>query len=116
VVLNTTAVVATPLYTHNNKKYLELKVNRSAVGVIRGAHGAVKDALVTPKVQDPLVGDTLKVKIPWKGRFPSCTVVGNKTLSGLVEGDSVKVEIEFCGAWIVGDFSGTSWKLISLEA
>lgn len=116
VVLSTAAVVSTPLYTHNNKKYLELKMNRAAVGVIRKAHEAVKDALVTPKVQDPLAGDILKVKIPWRGRFPSCTVVGDTPLSGLVEGDSAKVQVEFCGAWIVGDFSGTSWKLISLES
>jgi hypothetical protein len=115
VVLSTSAEVVAPVYTHNNKKYLELRLNRGAVGVVRTAHEAVKDALVTPKVQDPLTGDTLRVKIPWKGRFPTCTVVGDKTLSGLVEGDKVKVQVEFCGAWIVADFSGTSWKLVSLE-
>tara|TARA_B100001093_G_C26635382_1_gene930701 strand:+ start:430 stop:819 length:390 start_codon:yes stop_codon:yes gene_type:complete len=115
VTLSTSATVVAPLHTHNNKKYLELRMNRSAVGVIRGAHDAVKDALVTPKVQNPLTGDVLRVKVPWKGRNHTCTVTGNKALCGLVEGDKVKVEVDFCGAWIVGDFSGTSWKLISLE-
>lgn len=115
VVLSTTCVVVAPLHTHNNKKYLEFKMNRGAVGVIRDAHDAVKDTLVTPNVHDPLAGDTLRVKVPWKGRNHLCTVVGNRPLSGLVEGDRVKVQVEFCGSWIVGDFSGTSWKLISLE-
>lgn len=115
VTLSTTVQVVAPLHTHNNKKYLEFKVNRGVVGVIREAHDAVKGALVTPKVQNPLTGDVLRVKVPWKGRNHLCSVTGDKPLSGLVEGDRVKVEMEFCGAWIVGDFSGTSWKLISLE-
>lgn len=115
VTLNTNATVAAPLYTHNNKKYLELKMNRSAVGVIREAHDTVKDALVTQNVQNPLTTDVLRIKVPWKGRNHACTVTGNKPLCGLVVGDNVTVRVEFCGAWIVSDFSGMSWKLISLE-
>ena len=105
---------ATPMYTHNSKKYINFKLPRSAVAEVREAHKSVADALVTPNVHDPLEGDVLKVKVPWKGRNPICSVVGNKTLSGLVEGEVVRVNLEFCGAWIISDFSGTSWKLISL--
>lgn len=115
VVLSTSAGVEAPLHTHNGKKYLALTLNRGAVGVVRRAHESVKDALVTANVHDPLDGDCLKIKVPWKGRFPTCTVVGEKPLSGLVKGDQVKVQVEFCGAWIISDFSGMSWKLISME-
>jgi hypothetical protein len=115
VSLSTTATVVAPLYTHNNKKYLEFKMSRAAAGIIKEAHISVQDALVTAKVQNPLVGDVLRVKVPWKGRNHICKVTGNKSLCGLVEGDKVKIEVDFCGAWIVGDFSGTSWKLVSLE-
>ena len=115
VILSCKCSAATPLYTHNGKKYINFKLPRPAVASVKDAHQSVADALVTRNVQDPLSGDVLKVKIPWKGRNPICSVVGEKTLSGLVEGDQVKVGLEFCGAWIISDFSGTSWKLISLE-
>lgn len=115
VLLTCKCSVATPLYTHNGKKYVNLKLPRSAVSTVKEAHKSVEDALVTPNVHNPLGGDVLKVKVPWKGRNPICSVVGNKTLSGLVEGDQVNVTLEFCGAWIISDFSGTSWKLVSLE-
>ena len=116
IILDTKVFVDVPMYSNNSKKYINFKMNRAALGVIKRAHDDVSDALVTKNVQIPLEGDVLKVKIPWRGRFPICSVVGAKQLSSLAAGDQVGIKVEFCGAWIISDFSGVSWKLMSLAS
>ena len=38
-----------------------------------------------------------------------------KTIQEMVKGDSVQVEIKYCGWWESGDFGGPSWKLLSIS-
>ena len=95
------------------KKYLKLELNSDTVKMIKMNH--VKKALQVKKLIDPLEGNTLKVKIPFRYNRVMCKVTGGKTIQEMVKGDQVKVEIKYCGWWESGEFGGPSWKLVSIS-
>jgi len=59
-----------------------------------------------------LDGNILTVKVPFRYRRVMCTVQG-KPIQSFIKGDEVEIEIEFKGAWNVGNYSGFSWILSS---
>jgi hypothetical protein len=77
---------------------------------VRAIHEQTSDWFV-----DPLQGNTLKVKVPYRYNRVTCKVGGIRTIQEMREGDTVSVHIEFCGVWKAGDYRGLSWKLVSIE-
>lgn len=112
--LTSNVKIHTPLYTHNNKKYIEIELPPVMRKRVTDLHNECTEYMNAPNVQIPLNGSILKVKIPTKGRNFLCTIKGVKTISELSQGDVVNVTIGFCGSWVVGDFCGVSWKLTSI--
>ena len=107
------AQVASPMYSKNSKKYLDLTLESSEK--VYEIHKFSSDYFKPgSKVIDPLVRGVLTVKVPWKYDRVACSVLGLKTIQELVADDRVSVTIEFCGIWDVNNFCGPSWKLTNL--
>lgn len=98
-----------PIYTKNNKKYIDLDLSAETAKRIRDTHEKFKEYMRNKNIQDPLSGTSLRVKVPWTNRRVVCKT--DEHFYDIVQGDRIKVNIEFCGVWNVGDYSGMSWKL-----
>jgi len=106
--------IATPMYEKNQKKYLEFELMEPTLKRIRTIHEQTSD-YIHNKFINPLQGNILKVKVPYRYNRVTCKVGGIKTIQEMQKGDNVNVHIEFCGVWEVGDYCGLSWKLTSIE-
>jgi hypothetical protein len=106
------AKVHTPMYDHNDKKYIRLVIPEKCTEIIKRMH-LNKTCLVQNRhVDDPLDGRILTVKVPFRYRRVMCEVKG-RPLQSLITDDEVEVEVEFCGIWNIENYSGFSWKLHS---
>ena len=103
-----------PVFAKNDKRYLNVVLNPSDLLRVRFVHteGYLP---ATSKAISSLEGSILTLKVPYRYNRITCKVLGNKTLHELVKGDSITVNIEYCGVWNANDFCGHSWKLVSLE-
>ncbi len=109
--LNFKCKISEKLYTRNEKKYLDLELLDPTVKRIEEVHVASNEYLRSGKLMNPLEGNILKVKIPFRYKKPTCKIDGNKLLYELDKGDIVNVNIEYCGVWQVGEYCGPSWKV-----
>ena len=66
--------------------------------------------LANTNIDNPLDGNILTVKVPFRYRRVMCNVKG-RPIQSLIKGDDVEVEIDFKGVWNVGNYSGFSWVL-----
>ena len=102
------ATVHTTMYDHNDKKYLRLVIPEKCAEIVRRRH--------TKEVREnPLEGRILTVKVPFRYRRVMCRVEG-EPVQALTIGSEVDVEVEFAGIWNVGEYSGYSWKLVSIKS
>ena len=62
--------------------------------------------------RDPLDGNVLSVKVPWRYNKIDCKVMGLTPVQAMKEGDQIFMTIEYCGAWATGLY----WKFTSLGA
>lgn len=115
VTLTGKAKVSLPVYTRNNKKYIDLELFDNNLKSVQNFHESSKKFFTKDNVMDPLEGSTLKIKIPFRYNQVTCKVMGPKTIQELVKGDIVTYTIQYCGVWTVGDYCGTSWKLNLVE-
>ena len=106
--------IFTPMYEKNQKKYLEFELMEPSVKRVRGIHEQTGD-YIHNRFINPLQGNVLKVKVPYRYNRVTCKVGGIKTIQEMQKGDNVNVHIEFCGVWGVGDYCGLSWKLVTIE-
>lgn len=106
--------VATPMYEKNQKKYLEFELSEPTTKCIQTIHNYTSD-YIHNKFINPLQGNVLKVKVPFRYNRVTCKVVGIRTIQEMQEGENVEVVVEFCGVWGVGDYCGLSWKLSSIQ-
>ena len=104
-----------PMYEHNDKKYIRFLLDRASVDVIRRAQLTKSHLLRYSRVDDPLDGSLLVVKVPYRYRRVMCEVVGGVPVQALERGAPVRVSLEFCGAWNKEGYCGYSWKLKKLE-
>jgi len=103
------------MYSKNDKKYLDVTLDQNSLEKVRDIHHVSSNYFKpTSKVIDPLVQNTLTVKVPWKYDRVACSVLGLKTIQELVIGDHISATIEFCGVWDVNNFCGPSWKVSNL--
>lgn len=109
------AKIHKPMYDHNDKKYIQLAVPSKFASRVEQVHEANAGKLHNGEKQNPLMGSVLTVKVPYRYRRVMCQVVGSKPIQALREGDEVVVELEFTGAWNVGNTSGFSWKIKNVD-
>jgi hypothetical protein len=95
----------------DSRQYLSLDIG-SESSFVKQLHS--KNTKPVAKLIDPLCGNTLKVKVPFRYNRVMCNVSGDKTIQELVKGDLVKVELKYCGWWVAGEHGGPAWKLVSL--
>jgi hypothetical protein len=100
-----------PIYTHNNKKYIDLELSQETVRRIESVHGSFTKFLDKENKIIPLTGTKLKVKVPFRYNKVTCKMPGKKTIHEGLKGDKVSVNLEFCGVWTVGEYCGVSWKV-----
>ncbi|QIG59749.1 hypothetical protein [Dishui Lake phycodnavirus 3] len=104
-----------PMYEHNDKKYIRIAVSDSAAATMRRMQDSKSHVLQNVRIDDPLVGKILTIKVPFRYRRVMCEVKG-KPVQSLVTNDVVNIDVEFMGAWNVGGYSGYSWKLRSIQS
>jgi hypothetical protein len=106
------ATVYEPMYEYNDKKYIRITVSDKVRDYILALHANKSDVILFPdKLDDPLEGNVLKVKVPFRYRRVMCNVEGDKPVQSLVKGDLVHAEIQFNGVWNAHEHSGYSWVL-----
>ncbi len=103
------------MFERNEKKYLELELADDDPKRIYNEHLKSSKFLTNRKIQNPLEGNILEVKIPFRYNRVSCKVNGDKTIQELIKNDSVMVSLHYCGVWNIGDWSGFSWRLDEIK-
>lgn len=106
------AKVHEPMYDFNDKKYIRIIIPDKVAEIIERMHTSKRHLLVNKIIDDPLDGRVLTAKVPFRYRRVMCEVKG-RPIQSLIRGDEVNVDINFKGAWNVGDHSGFSWVLSS---
>ena len=104
------AKVYQPMYDHNEKKYIRLVIPEKCSEIIRRIHTNKSYLIKNERVDNPLDGNVLTVKVPFRYRRVMCKVEG-KPIQSLIKDENVEVEIIFMSVWNVGEYSGYSWKL-----
>ena len=107
-----TCRIQEPMTSEGDKRYLDLDVGLQGP-IIKQIHDLSKKPVV--RLVDPLHGNILRVKVPFRYRRVMCCVSGDKTIQELVKGDTVAVELKFCGWWVVGEYGGPSWKIDAIR-
>lgn len=106
------AKVHEPFYEHNSKKYIRFVIPTKVSESIERMHTSKLHFLQNQRVDNPLDGRVLTVKVPFRYRRVMCEVKG-RPVQSLIKGDEVDVVVDFKGVWNVGDYSGFSWILSS---
>ena len=114
VVFEFKCIVDQPMRDISGKMYIYLNLDDEPKSRVHEIH-KVSNQYLNGKVINPLEGNVIKVKIPYKYNKVTCKVSGNKVLQELVKGDQVTVVIEYCGVWAVNGYCGPSWKLFNLN-
>jgi len=106
------AKVHTPMYDHNDKKYIRLVIPENCAEIVKRVQLNKAWLVKNQHLDDPLDGRILTVKVPFRYRRVMCEVRG-RPIQSLIKGDEVEVVIDFKGVWNVGSYSGFSWMLSS---
>ena len=96
----------------DDRKYIVFELDSESVKMVKMTH--VKKSIPIKKLVDPLNGNLLKVKVPFRYNRVMCKVSGQKTIQEMVKGDFVSVSLKYCGWWESGEYGGPSWKLESI--
>ena len=110
-----TCAIQSSFNERNKKRYLELNLSENDVDKILKLHKSTSSLLKNTKIKNPLDGNILEIKVPFRYNKVSCVVSGNKTVQELVRGDRVEVKAEFCGPWNIGEWSGFAWKILEIK-
>jgi hypothetical protein len=110
-VIDTICRVTTPMYVHNNKTYIECELNQKVYEMVNRSHDDTAYKLRARNIQNPLIGNILKIKVPSRNGQISCAMTGDKSLRAIQTGEFIDITMSFCGAWNYRDFCGWAWKL-----
>ena len=105
--------VYTPMVDYNNKKYIRFLIPDVIKQRIEYMHSKIP--LQGEQREDPLEGNVLTVKVPFRYRRVMCTFEGVPVQS-LKKDDEVEVDILFMGVWNHGNYSGFTWKLSCIKS
>jgi hypothetical protein len=109
------AKVHTPMYDHNDKKYIRLVIPEKCSDIIRRIQNNKSSLIQNDHIDDPLDGYVLTVKVPFRYRRVMCEVRG-RPIQSLIKDDEVEVVVEFRGVWNFANYSGYSWVLSSCSS
>ena len=105
-----------PMYEYNDKKYMRVIVNDRTRDYIHGLQDSKSKFIMNKqKVDDPLEGNVLTIKVPFRYRRVMCTVEGDTPVQSLAKGDKVKILANFSGAWNVANHSGYAWIIKTIQ-
>lgn len=102
------------MYDHNDKKYIRLVIPEKCAEIAQRMQVNVSHLIQHPRIDNPLEGRVLTVKVPFRYRRVMCEVLG-RPVQSLIKDDEVEVVIDFKGVWNVGEYSGYSWLLSSVS-
>ena len=105
-------IVHTPMYEHNKRKYIKIILPEEQTKFIRNIHENFKIKSKTIAPQDPLHGNLLTVKVPWRYKKVDCVVKGLVPVEAFKQGTTVLANLEYCGGWDIGLF----WKITAIES
>lgn len=110
----TVVEVVEPLYVHNEKRYMDVKIlNHADLDLVKRLS---KTNSKSEKFSNSFKNENvLKVKIPYRYRKIECKVEGLKTIYEYRKGDMARIEVLYMGEWVVGDFAGNTWKLLGIS-
>jgi len=108
------AKVHTPMYDHNDKKYIRLVIPENCAEIVKRVQLNKAWLVKNQYLDDPLDGKILTVKVPFRYRRVMCEVKG-RPIQSLIRNDEIDVEIDFKGVWNVGNYSGFSWIVKSIK-
>ena len=87
------ATVYEPMYEYNDKKYIRLTVPDKVKDFILALHVNKSNVILFPdKLDDPLEGNVLKVKVPFRYRRVMCNVDGDTPVQSLKRGIPSKLK------------------------
>jgi len=109
------ATIHTPMYDHNDKMYIRLVIPEKCAEIVRRMHTNKSSLVKNGHIDDALDGRILTVKVPFRYRRVMCQVEG-QPVQALTIGSEVEVDVDFAGVWNVGNYSGYSWKLVSIKS
>ena len=109
------ATIHTPMYDHNDKMYIRLVIPEKCAEIVRRMHINKSSLVKNGHIDDALDGRVLTVKVPFRYRRVMCQVEG-QPVQALTIGSEVEVDVDFAGVWNVGNYSGYSWKLVSIKS
>jgi hypothetical protein len=98
---------------YNNKKYIRFFISDSVKQRIEFLH--MKQPLEGENKENPLEGNVLTVKVPFRYRRVMCTFEGVPVQS-LVKDDEIDVDVLFMGIWKYDKYCGYSWKLTYIKS
>lgn len=109
------ATVHEPMFEYNNKKYIRLIIPDNCKEIINRMQSSKYHLLTNNVIDNPLDGNILTIKVPFRYRRVMCEVRG-KPVQSLIKGDDVDIDTEYKGVWNVGNHSGYAWKLVSITS
>mgnify|MGYP006872146494 FL=1 len=101
-----------PMYEFNSKKYIRFVIPTKVSESIERMHNSKSHFLQNQRVDNPLDGRVLTVKVPFRYRRVMCEARG-RPVQSLIKGDEAEIVVDFKGVWNVGNYSGFSWVLSS---
>ena len=104
------ATIHEPMFDFNDKKYIRYIIPAKVSEIIERMRTNKWHLLANINIDNPLDGNILTVKVPFRYRRVMCEVKG-RPIQSLIKGDDIEVEIDFKGVWNVGNYSGFSWIL-----
>jgi len=108
--------VYTPMYDFNSKMYIRVEVDNRTRDYIHGLQESKSRFIINKnRVDDPLEGNVLTIKVPFRYRRVMCTVEGDTPVQSLAKGDKVKMSVNFSGAWNVANHSGYAWVIKTIQ-
>ena len=105
--------VHTPMFDHNDKKYIRFFISDAVKQRIQFAHS--RNPLDREHRLDPLEGNVLTVKVPFRYRRVMCTFEGVPVQS-LQKDDTVDVDVTYMGMWTHEAYCGYTWKLTYIKS
>ena len=109
------AKVHEPMFEFNSKKYIRFIIPVKVSEIIERTHTLKQYLIKNQNVDNPLDGNILTVKVPFRYRRVMCEVKG-RPVQSLIKGDEVEINIDFKGVWNVGNYSGFSWVLVQISS
>ena len=101
-----------PMYEFNSKKYIRFVIPTKVSESIERMHNSKSHFLQNQRVDNPLDGRVLTVKVPFRYRRVMCEARG-RPVQSLIKGDEAEIVVDVKGVWNVGTYSGFSWVLSS---